>query len=430
MPRTRSRSPVVPEDAELRLPRTPGVIRRFWMRHPLFADVLIALASLLLVGIVGAPRAPSGSGPGASVEVAAPIPTGVWITVALTLLGGVCVLLRRRRPILLVVVAAALETVAVLGAAGSGVPLLVIGLYSLAVYRTSRAAWIAFGVVTGAVLAAAIVALVVEAGSADMVDVFVTVTLGLIGVLIGTNIGNRRRWVDAIIDRSRQLLVERDQQAQLAAAAERARIAREMHDIVSHSLTVVVALAEGARATHDTERAHDAMDAAAATARSALTEMRAMLGVLRDDDGAAPLAPTEPAAPAETVAAAQRAGYPVRLTVSGDVPASGALRYAIGRIVQEGVTNAMRHAPGATDIAVRIAATPEWVTVDVVNDGAHAPRSAGGFGVRGLKERAVHVGGALHSGPLGGDRWMLRAQLPVEAVVVETTPTDAGKDLE
>src|SRR5690606_32844086 len=138
------------------------------------------------------------------------------------------------------------------------------------------------------------------------------------------------------IDRSRQLLVERDQQTQLATAAERERIAREMHDIVSHSLTVVVALSEGAAATGDQDRAREAALAAATTARNALTEMRSMLGVLRDGDTDAPLAPLEPASPAETIAAAQQAGFSASLPVRGGPDAAPAVRFAIGRIVQEG----------------------------------------------------------------------------------------------
>ena len=426
--RSGSRSPVLPEDAELRLPRTPGVIRRFWMRHPLFADILIALACVVLSVTVGPPRVVADTPGSSSAAVFAP--ASAWLAITSTLVACACVLLRRHRPVLLFAVALAAELIVLTGAGASGVPLLMVSLYSLAVYRSSRAAWICLAIAIATVVSAGALTMAFGAGIGSVVSngTVGTAIFGLIGVLIGTNIGNRRRWLEAIIDRSRQLIVERDQQAQLAAAAERARIAREMHDIVSHSLTVVVALAEGARATRDTARAHDAMDAAAATARSALAEMRAMLGVLRDDDDAAPLAPPEAAAPAETVAAAQRAGYPARLTVSGDVPVSGALRYAIGRIVQEGVTNAMRHAPGATDISVRIVATPEWVTVDVANDGANTPRGTGGFGVRGLKERAAHVGGELHSGPLGGDRWMLRAQLPIGVAAAETAPQVTRKD--
>jgi signal transduction histidine kinase len=235
---------------------------------------------------------------------------------------------------------------------------------------------------------------------------------GLIAALIGINVGNRKRYVEAIIDRSRQLLVERDQQAQLAAAAERDRIAREMHDIVSHSLTVVVALSEGAAATDDRDRARDASMAAAATARNALTEMRSMLGVLRDGDADAPLAPLEPTSPAATVEAAQRAGFRASLAVRGEPDAAPALRFAIGRIVQEGVTNAIRHAPTAHAIDVRIDYDASPLIIEIVNDGAPDAAAEGGFGLRGLAERASLLGGVLVSAPAGNGRWMLRAELP------------------
>src|SRR5690606_17803630 len=211
---------------------------------------------------------------------------------------------------------------------------------------------------------------------------------------------------------SRQLLVERDQQAQLAAAAERDRIAREMHDIVSHSLTVVVALSEGAAATADRDRARDASMAAATTARDALAEMRSMLGVLRDGGADAPLAPLDAASPADTVATAQRAGFPVSLATRGEADASPALRFAIGRIVQEGVTNAIRHAPMASAIEVRIDNDADPVVIEIVNDGASGPVSDAGFGLRGLTERAALLGGVVASAPAGEGRWMLRAELP------------------
>ena len=134
----------------------------------------------------------------------------------------------------------------------------------------------------------------------------------LLGALVGINVGNRRRYLSALIDRSRQLLVERDQQAELAAASERARIAREMHDIVSHSLTVIVALAEGANATADPARSREASRAVAATAREALSEMRMMLGVLRAADAAsdAPLGPLLDASLHDVIEAARRGRLP------------------------------------------------------------------------------------------------------------------------
>ena len=176
---------------------------------------------------------------------------------------------------------------------------ILISLYALAVYRSVRAAWIAFGVsLVVATASAYIAAAALDNGvlspfgadapaSASQFGV-----LMLIATLIGVTMGNRRRYLVALIDRARDLARERDQQAELATARERARIAREMHDIVSHSLTVMVTLADGSAATsaRDPERAADAMRRVAETGREALGDMRRMLGLLSepgDQSGAA-----------------------------------------------------------------------------------------------------------------------------------------------
>lgn len=214
--------------------------------------------------------------------------------------------------------------------------------------------------------------------------------------------------------------MERDQQAQLAAAAERARIAREMHDIVSHSLTVIVTLSEGAAATPGSEQARRAATYAADTARTALTEMRSMLGVLRDEDSPLPLAPLQSVPPRDTIESAQRAGYPAILTVVGEAEVSPAVAHAIGRIVQEGVTNAMRPAPTATAMTVRLDYSPETVTIEIANDGVSGKIRADGFGVRGLSERAAHLQGSVHSAPADGGRWLLHAVLPTTQTSLST----------
>ncbi|MGW8482770.1 sensor histidine kinase [Microbacterium sp. NPDC055903] len=412
MSRTRSRSFVLPAEEELRLPRPPGIIRRFWSRHPVLADALIALLFLFLSAAPGTVLRTSTTS-GVTRSETQLITSNIVLTVIIVLS---CALLLRRRqwPVIAAVGAYAVSVATLFSAAptGSG-PLLLITGYGVAVYRSTRAAWVVFGVGIG------VISLFAWALSGSLLDVQTAVNgiagavvLALIGTLIGANVGGRKRYLEAIIDRSRQLLVERDQQATIAAAAERSRIAREMHDIVSHSLTVIVALSEGAAATADPSRAKDASSAAAATARGALTEMRAMLGVLREGDTAAPLTPVEPVSPQVTVAAAQRAGFPVVLTTRGDGEAAPAVEFAIGRIVQEGVTNAMRHAPGATGIDVRIDRSEERIIVTIDNDGASATGRGDGFGLRGLAERAAHVGGSVTSGPAGHGRWSLRAELP------------------
>ena len=408
MPARRSRSAAVPADEALRLPRPPGVIRRFWARHPLFADILIAAVCLLLAL---APAVTFQEGE------AADVPDAVWTWAPLPLVvtaASVLLVWRRRLPTLVFVASFVVAATYLLSPVPIGGPLLFVTSYSLAVYRSSRAVWTGLAIGLGALAALALG--LASTGSVPLVVALNAIVgesvMGLIGTLIGVNVGNRKRYVEAIIDRSRQLLIERDQQGELAASAERARIAREMHDIVSHSLTVIVALAEGAAATANRERARGAMDAAADTARGALDEMRAMLGVLRDGSPDASLAPTTPVAPQDTVAAAQRAGYPVTLSVAGRPAVAPAVDFAIGRIVQEGITNAMRHAPTATAVSVRIDYTAEPVTVDIRNDGVRsAAAEGGGFGLRGLAERAAHVGGTVRAAR-ERDLWMLHAELP------------------
>lgn len=395
-------------DDDLLLPRPPGVLRRFWARHPRLTDVLVALLAVVT------------SVPAVTVRAPYPTPTTpleVAIATSLILLGGVALVFRRRRPLLVFVVAAAplvlLPPPLVMAVQSVGA----FALYAVAVFRSARACWIAFGAASGAVAVYTVVAALVTTQSLSfLISASITgiVTL-LIGALIGVNVGNRRRYTDALIERSRQLAVERDQQGRLAAAAERARIAREMHDIVSHSLTVIVALSEGAAAAGSADSARDASRRAAETARGALDEMRAMLGVLRDaDDPATPLLPLEPVDPVDVVDAAQRAGFPVVSEITGDVHAAPrSVRFALGRVVQESVTNAMRHAPDAQRLRVAIEVGADAVHVAVDDDGAaSAPAGSPGYGLRGLRERVELVGGALAAGPRESGGWRVAATLP------------------
>ncbi|UYO97237.1 histidine kinase [Microbacterium sp. M28] len=406
-----------PATEELRLPRPPGMIRRFWARHPLFADILIALVCLVMSITPAVMYTTDRVGPDGAIIASSPPP--IWASIAISVLvfAACALLLRRRRwPTTVLIASYIVAVVYLLVLDPAGGPLLLVSSYGMAVYRSSRAAWTAFGIGIGGLtlLAAALQlagAITLQAAANAVLG---QLTLALIGTLIGANVGGRKRYVEAIIDRSRQLLNERDQQAQIAAAAERARIAREMHDVVSHSLTVIVALSEGAAATSDPERAKDASVAAAATARGALSEMRSMLGVLREGDADAPLAPTAPVDPRTTVAAAQRAGFPVTLSVSGEAGAAEPVEFAIGRVVQEGVTNAMRHAPRASAVSVRIDRRADPLVVQIVNDGVAAAPAArsGGFGLTGLAERTAHLGGTLDAGVRDDGRWVLRAEFP------------------
>ncbi|HWM17262.1 MAG TPA: histidine kinase [Microbacterium sp.] len=400
----------LPAEDDLRLPRPPGVIRRFWTRHPLLTDILIAAVALLI-------SIPSIT---ASTPVAAAADGWtIALAIGLALVGCASLVWRRRWP-LAVFIVTMLPTVFVTIeiATAIGTPASIIALSSIATYRNVRSCWIAFGVACAALTLNGLARLALDPTTLGLTLslVITSIVLLLVGALVGVNVGNRRRYLEALIDRSRQLVIERDQQARLAAAAERTRIAREMHDIVSHSLTVVVALAEGAAATTDPARAREADRAVAATAREALGEMRMMLGVLRSDSPAdgAPLGPLLDASLHEVVDAAREAGFPVTLTVSGNTEVSAPHRLAVLRIVQEGITNAMRYSHDASFIRARTDYSAERILIVIENDGARseAVSEGAGWGLQGLTERAANLDGTVTAGMAAPGVWRLMAELP------------------
>ncbi|KAA9087360.1 two-component sensor histidine kinase [Microbacterium radiodurans] len=337
------------------------------------------------------------------------------LVVGLSVLGCAGLLLRRRFPVLVFAGGVVVVLASLFAPAPIGGPLLCFAAYAVAVYRSARVCLIVAAIAATLVLGAAVPLGVSGAIPSTIAwNAIVGETFGIVlGGLIGANVGNRKRYVAALIERSRQLVIERDQQALLAASGERERIARELHDIVAHSLTVMVALAEGVAASSDPERTRPGASAIAATGRGALRDMRATLGVLRDAD-APPLTPLVRDTTAETVASARAAGYEATLTVAGDPAALGAAtQLAVSRVVQEGVTNAMRHATGARRIDVSVAYGPDEVAVEVTDDGDPVDATTpGGYGLRGLRERVELAGGRVSAGRRHGRGWRVRAALP------------------
>ncbi|MFF0770039.1 sensor histidine kinase [Nonomuraea wenchangensis] len=221
----------------------------------------------------------------------------------------------------------------------------------------------------------------------------------------------------------------RSEAADAAVREERRRIARELHDIVAHHITVITALVGGARATLPAEQqvTRDALKSAEQTAREAMTEMRRLLDVLRADDvlragdllgaaGTGPDAATGVGAerlPA-LVEEARSAGLPTSLTVTGTpvaLPASVDL--AVYRIVQEALTNTRKHAAGAR-AGVRLAYEPEAVEVEVMDDGRATGSGTPGFGLGGMAERVTLCGGRLTTGPHPGGGFRVHARIPLE----------------
>jgi signal transduction histidine kinase len=242
----------------------------------------------------------------------------------------------------------------------------------------------------------------------------------------GTNQRTRRAHLAALEDRAVRLERERDQRARLAVAAERARIARDLHDIVSHNLSVMVALADAA--AYAGQCAPDRADAAvrqiSGTGRQALTDMRRLLGVLRDDEPDALRHPVPGTAQLDAlVDQVQAAGLPVRLTVEGDpagIPA--AARLTVYRLVQESLTNTLKHAPSGTRAEATMRCAPDAVTVEVVDGCARCPprtsasARSGGHGIHGMRERLAAYGGTLEAGPLPGGGWRVLARFDPAAV--------------
>ena len=251
-------------------------------------------------------------------------------------------------------------------------------------------------------------------------------TAGAIGVSVvaAWSLGNLRRarlqQLAALEERAQLLELERDQEMRLAATAERARIARELHDVVAHSLSVVIAQADGGRyaGRADPEAATGALEAIAATGRQALTDMRSLLGVLREG-GAEEYAPQPDVAAIPALVEDVRAsGLDVDLIIEGDPrPMPAGPQLAAYRIVQESLTNVLKHAGPAGRAWVRLQWRPDALELSVLDDGRGASAAmvhpdGNGQGLRGMHERASLHGGRLEAGPRTGGGFGVHAALP------------------
>ncbi|HEX2497492.1 MAG TPA: sensor histidine kinase [Actinomycetes bacterium] len=203
-----------------------------------------------------------------------------------------------------------------------------------------------------------------------------------------------------------------------AAAQERNRIARELHDVVAHHLSMIAIQAETARLATPGMPAEgqEQLAGIGGTARDALTEMRRLLGVLRVDvDGVAELSP-QPGLDRidELIEAARAAGTPVRLTLSGaPVPLPVGVDLSAYRIVQEALTNARQHAPGA-GVEVEVAYTEDLLRLRIRDDGPGSTQAnPSGHGLHGMRERAALAGGTLAAGPAESGGFLVEATLPV-----------------
>lgn len=231
---------------------------------------------------------------------------------------------------------------------------------------------------------------------------------------LGVNVRTRRAYLASLHDRAVRAERERDQESQIAAARERARIAREMHDIVAHNLSVMIALADGAAfaARSNAEQAEAAAKHVSATGRQALDEMHRLLSVLRSNGDDSPLAPQPGVAQIdELVNQVRVAGLPTAWTVTGEqfmLPPT--VELAIFRVAQEALTNVLKHAVTPTSARLRLAYDDPQVTLEVLDDGAPVHAASTGHGLSGMRERAVLFGGDVEAGPRVAGGWRVLAR--------------------
>ncbi|MCK8670048.1 histidine kinase [Rhodococcus sp. HM1] len=390
--------------------QTTPLIERWsrWSRaHVATIDGVVAVL-LAVAGVAGAVTGHEGA-------------RGVLVALALT--GPLA--WRRTRPVLSggLVAAAAYAHLLVLPQMSVIVPIAVpASVYALAAYAPR---WAANGALSAAAIGGA-AAGVKYMGQYEGRTLFETVAAAVfVAVLLagiwafGRMRGLRLREMESLTERNRLLELDRLKEAELAATQERTRIAREMHDIVAHSLTAMIAQADGGRyaAASDPEAAAGALTTIAETGRRALTDMRSLLSVLREDT------PREfTATPGlddldALVGQMRGSGLDVTYTVAGqarDLPVGTQL--SVYRIVQESLTNVLKHAGPHAHADVRLDWRPDVLVVEVVDDGRGAAALVqsppGGQGLTGVEERARLHGGRAVAGPRDGGGYRVRAELP------------------
>ena len=253
----------------------------------------------------------------------------------------------------------------------------------------------------------------------------------LLAWVLGDSMRYRRGYYAALEDRAARLEAERDAQAKVAAAAERARIARELHDVIAHHVSVMVVQADGARYAlrSDPRTTETALAAISGTGRQALTEMRRLLGVLRTASDQVALAPVPGLGELrELLDQARGAGLAVTYTLSGtprELPEGAEL--AAYRVVQESLTNTRKHAGLAASAAVTLRYEPDGLWVEVTDDGmATAAGDGGGHGLAGMRERIEMYGGTVEAGPQAGGGFRVLARLPCPAAEAAATRGEDG----
>lgn len=395
--------------------RRRGRIRRYFFTRPRAMDAVVVLCYVLL----------------ALPTIVASIGEGKWLVVAILLLIALALVFRRQFPLQVVLAVALLEISAtILNPWGSNVSAgLWFALYAVASLRKRG---ITFAVFIAASLPLSLLYLFMWTSPAQMdtlqdvpenfhlINNIATAVTIMLSNLLATGIGisvRQRREHEA------EIAAWAARTTRLGKVTERNRIAREMHDVVAHSLTVMISLSDGAAVVvkKDPERAGEVLGELSRTGRTALADMRRVLGVLRDDSGRGPLTPLE-------------SGYNLAKLLEGFRTVSLPLHYAhtewrwqadpafeltVYRIVQESLTNVLRYGRSLSRVDVQVARDGDVVTIDVLDDG-RGTRDGGsesigslgtGLGIAGMNERAGIYAGIVTAGPGKRGGWAVHADL-------------------
>jgi signal transduction histidine kinase len=274
-------------------------------------------------------------------------------------------------------------------------------------------------------LGLAVCAVVVVSLIEDPDDViWPTVFFAALPWLAGRTLRNQTALTRELAEKAERAAHAREEEERRAVAAERSRIARELHDVLAHNLSVMVVQAGAARRVVESrpEQAADAAQLIQRTGREALAELRHLFGAVRRGEGEDLSGPPSIARVGELARGARAAGLKVRLSVEGEpVPLPPGVDQAAYRVVQEALTNTLKHA-GGTHATVTVSYEPNEVVLSIEDDGA-ADRgdglgaAGGGYGLIGMRERVALYGGLLQAGPRDGGGFAVRARLPTRPLV-------------
>ncbi|MDF2269891.1 histidine kinase [Streptomyces coacervatus] len=410
-----------------RVLRDQSRLQRLDRRHPWLLDsaLVLMVAALSLPDLLGG----DANSPFRDADARAQLPSAVLVAVLVALV--VPLWWRRRAPAVAYFVIASVSLVqwslGIWLPAGFGA---LIALYTLARNGSLRVLGWAAGLTAVELLLAVFVLVPIDH---PVIGSFFLLGTATASVAVGLTLRIRRMYLEALEDRARRLEIEQDQRVRLTAAAERSRVAREMHDIVGHNLSVMVSLADGAATLAATrnERSTEALRILGDTGRQAMSELRRVLGVLREDRGheeedVRMLSPQPGIADLDPLLTRVRAaGLTVTYRTAGDIDALGSgVQLTVYRIVQESLTNTLKHAGTGASAEVAIAVAAGEVRIRVADTGVppgapSQPRretrgDSPGHGLVGIRQRAAMYGGTVIAGPRDtGHGWLVDVVLDV-----------------